>query len=154
VQYVVLHPLAISYTHPGENPHPLVVAWGGAIWGCALPLAMLAIVRVVARPFAYLATFFAGFCLIANGAYLGADALLRGGDGRELVGAGSPPWLLVMVGLAAVAGGLWLWNGLGPHFGLGPAHGRVDRRVAVGAFIAWIVVVVLEVGLSHPFAAK
>ncbi len=154
VQYVVLHPLAISYTHPGKNPHPLVVAWGGAIWGCALPLAVLAIARAVARPFAYLAALFAGFCLIANGAYLGADAFLRGGDGRELVGAGSPPWLLAMVGLAAVAGGLWLWNGLGPHYGLGPARGRVDRRVAVGTFIAWMVVAFLEVGLSHLSATK
>jgi len=149
VHYVVLHPLEISYTHPGTNPHPLFVAWGGAIWGCAVPLAALAIVRVTARPFAYLAAFFAGFCLIANGAYLAADAFLQGGDGRELVAQGSPPWLLALFGLAAVAGGLYLWNGLGPRFGFGPARGRVDRRVAVGTFIAWLVLVLLEVGLSH-----
>lgn len=151
VQYVVLHPLEISYTHPGENPHPLIVAWGGAIWGCAIPLATVAIVRGAARGFDYLAAFFAGFCLIANGAYLGADAFLQGGDGRELVAHGVPPWLLVLFGLAAVVGGLFLWNGLGPRFGLGPAGGRVDRRAAVGTFVACMVLAVLEVGLSHCF---
>ena len=45
VDYVVLHPLAISYTHPGKNPHPLVVAWGGAIWGCAIPWSAFGVVR-------------------------------------------------------------------------------------------------------------
>jgi len=148
VEYVILHPLAISYTHPGHNPHPLVVAWGGAIGGCIIPLVMLGTVRRLARPWAYLASFFAGFCLIANGAYLSGDAFVQGGDGRELVAHGSPPWLLVLVGLVAVAGGLCLWNGLGPHFGLGPARGKVDRRAAIGTAVALIVVVVLEVGLS------
>lgn len=151
VQYVVLHPLEISYTHPGENPHPLIVAWGGAIWGCVIPLAVRAVVRAAARGFDYLAAFFAGFCLIANGAYLGADAFLQGGDGRELVAYGAPPWLLALFGLAAVAGGLFLWNGLGPRFGLDPAGDRVDRRVAVGTFVAWMILMILEVGLSHLF---
>ncbi len=79
------------------------------------------------------------------------DAFLQGGDGRELVAHGVPPWLLVLFGLAAVAGGLFLWNGLGPRFGLGPAGGRVDRRVAVGTLVAWMVLAILEVGLSHWF---
>ena len=73
VDYVVLHPLAISYTHPGENPHPLAVAWGGAIWGCVLSVVAFVVVRWLARPWAYLAAFFAGFCLLANGAYLAGD---------------------------------------------------------------------------------
>jgi hypothetical protein len=149
VGYVVLHPLALSYTHPGHNPHPLVVAWGGAIWGCALPMAVWGIVRVAARPWEYLARLFAGFCLMANGAYLAADAFVQAGDGRELVSHGSPLWLLVTVGLAALAAGLGLWNGLGPHFGLGPACGRVDRRAAIGTNLALVLVVVLEVFLSH-----
>jgi len=148
VDYVVLHPLAISYTHPGKNPHPLIVAWGGMVWGCAIPLGLFAIVRAVARPLAYLAAFFAGFCLMANGAYLAGDAFMQGGDGRELVAYGSPPWLLVMVGLVGVAGGLYLWNGLGPRFGLGLARGNVDRRAAIGTFLALIATIVLELVLS------
>lgn len=147
VDYVILNPLAISYTHPGRNPYPLIVAWGGAVWGSVIPIGILAAVRVIARSWAYLAAFFAGFCLIANGAYLSGDAFLQGGDGRELVAHGSQPWLLIVVGLAAVAAGLWLWNGLGKHFGLGEARGRVDRRAAVGTAAALVVVLLLELAL-------
>jgi len=149
VEYVLLHPLAISYTHPGANPHPLIVASGGAIWGCAIPLVLLVLVRGTARSYAYLAAFFAGFCLVANGAYLAADAFLRGGDARELIARGTPPWLLVPFGLAAVGAGLYLINGLGPHFGLGRTGGRVDRRAAVGITLALLVLVLLEVSLSR-----
>ncbi len=144
VQYVILHPLAISYTQAGRNPHPLVVAWGGPIWGCLIPLAIFAAARAVTRRHAWLAAFFAGFCLIANGAYLAGDAFVQGGDGRELVAHGSPPWVLIVLGLVAFAGGLWLWNGLGPHFGLGPTQGRVDRRAALAAALALVLVIVAE----------
>ncbi len=132
VDYVILHPLAISYTHPAANPHPLAVAWGGAIWGCALPLGF----HLLARPCQYLSAFFAGFCLIANGAYLAGDAVVRGGDGRDLIALGCPAWLLVLVGLPLIGLGLRLWHGLGPHFGLGAPQGRVDRRAAVGMALA------------------
>jgi len=64
-----------------------------------------------------------------------------------LVAHGSQPWLLIVVGLAAVAAGLWLWNGLGKHFGLGEARGRVDRRAAVGTAAALVVVLLLELAL-------
>jgi hypothetical protein len=148
VAKVVLHPLAISRTDLSHNPHPLPVAWAGPALGCALPLAFGAVARATARAHAYLAVFFAGFCLVANGAYLAADAFLRGGDGRELILHGTPPWALVALGLPAVGAGLYLWNGLGPHFGLGPARGKVDRRAAVGASVALAVIVVLEVVLS------
>lgn len=148
VDYVILHPLAISYTHPGKNPHPLAVAWGGAIWGCAFPMIALGIVRCLARPWTYLPAFFAGFCLIANGAYLAADAFMQGADARELVAYGSPPWLLVVFGLTAIAAGLLLWNGLGTHFGLGASGGKVDPRTAVGTAVALAVFVILEIVLS------
>jgi hypothetical protein len=144
VEKVVLHPLAISRTDAGDNPHPLFVAWGGPIWGCLVPLGVLLVARRLAASHAYLARFFAGFCLVANGAYLAGDALVRGGDGRDLIAHGTPPWLLVVFGVAAVAGGLSLWNGLGPHFGLGEARGRVDRRAAWGATIALTALIVLE----------
>ncbi len=148
VEKVVLHPLAISRTDAGANPHPLAVAWGGAIWGCLIPLAVLLAARRLAPSHAYLARFFAGFCLIANGAYLAADAFVRGGDGRDLIAHGTPPWVLIVFGVTALTGGLWLWNGLGPHFGLGEARGRVDRRAACGVAAALAAVIVLEVALS------
>lgn len=146
--YVVLHPLAISYTHPAVNPHPLFVAWGGAIWGTLLPLAALGAIHLFARPHVYLAAFFAGFCLIANGAYLLGDSVVRGGDGRELIAYGTPPWILVIFGVAGIALGLFLWNGLGPRFGLGTSRGQVDRRAAIAAAIALAAVVLAEIILA------
>ena len=37
-----------SRTDFAVNPHPLFVAWGGALWGCVLPLAILAVARCFA----------------------------------------------------------------------------------------------------------
>jgi hypothetical protein len=142
VDRVVLHPLTISRTDAGVNPHPLFVAWGGAIWGSLVPLSAILPVRMAARSYTYLARFFAGFCLVANGAYLAGDAFVRGGDGGDLIRHGTPPWALVALALPAIALGLYLWNGLGPHFGLGHGRGRVDRRAAVGVTVALAVLVI------------
>jgi len=131
VDQLVLHPLKISHTVPGENPHPLVVAIGGPIWGMLLPLLLWATVSLALPSRAYLARFFAGFCLVANGAYLAGDAWLQGGDGRQLVLHGLPPWSLPLAGLPAVAAGLALWNGLGVRFGLGQGNGQVRNSDAL-----------------------
>src|SRR5690349_19654759 len=64
--------LDFSETELSYNPHPLFVAWGGPICGSLIPLMALAIIRVVRHPRAiWISRFFAGFCLIANGAYVG-----------------------------------------------------------------------------------
>ncbi|MFH1268944.1 MAG: M50 family metallopeptidase [Planctomycetota bacterium] len=147
VEKVVLHPLEISRTDPGENPHPLVVAWGGPVCGCLIPILLLLLVRAAARSYAYLARFFAGFCLIANGAYLFGDSFVRGGDAHELIGHGTPQWVLIACGLPAIAAGVHLWNGLGPHFGLGRAEGRVDPRAALGVTLTLASLIVLEIVL-------
>jgi hypothetical protein len=150
VDYVLLHPLAISYTHPGRNPHPLFVASGGAIWGCGVPLGILGLVRRAVPSKAYLARFFAGFCLMADGAYLAADGFLQGGDARELIQHGTPPWLLVLLGVPCAAAGLRLWNGQGPSFGLGADLSQVNRRDAVAVALALLIVVAVELALSRP----
>src|SRR2546421_10188508 len=61
VALVVLHPLQISWTTLARNPHPCLVAWGGAIFGSVLPLAFLLIARLTRLPGHYLFQFFAGF---------------------------------------------------------------------------------------------
>jgi hypothetical protein len=148
VERVVLHPLAISRTDVSPNPHPLFVAWGGAIWGTLIPLVLLAIVRVVARKYTYLAAFFAGFCCLANGLYLAAGSIGGVGDAGDLQRHGAAPWQLWLFGVPTSILGLWLWNGLGPQFGFGPANGRVDSRVAVGLGMALALIVLLELLLS------
>lgn len=99
---------------------------------------------------------FAGFCLIANGAYLAGGAVLSGqgaDDPGVLLAHGASRWQLLAFGLPAIAVGLYLWNGLGSHFGLGPKRGEVDRRVAVGVFVALLVVIGIELLLGESFVS-
>jgi len=147
---VVLPPIGFSRTDFAANPHPLFVAWGGAIWGSLLPPAFWGIVYAAAPRYAYLARWFAGFCLIANGAYLAAGSFFQGreDDPGLILQLGGPRWTLLLFGIPAAALGLYLWNGLGPHFGLGPSGGRVDRRAAVVLAAALIVAVGLESALA------
>ena len=145
---VVLHPMAFSRTDVVPNPHPLFVVWGGVVWGCVIPLGLLAVVRLAARPYAYLAAYFAGFSLIANGAYLAAGSFFAGeGDAGVAMHHGAAQWHLLAFGVPAIAAGLYLWNGLGPSFGLGATKGEVDRKAAVATAIALMVVVVVMVGV-------
>jgi hypothetical protein len=109
---------------------------------------LLAIVRVVARKYTYLAAFFAGFCCLANGLYLAAGSIGGVGDAGDLQRHGAAPWQLWLFGVPTSILGLWLWNGLGPQFGFGPANGRVDSRVAVGLGMALALIVLLELLLS------
>lgn len=134
---VVLSPLAISRTDVRPNPRPQFVAWGGAIWGSAIPLCILASVHWAAKQFAYLAKFFAGFCCLANGLYLAAGSLTGAGDAGDLMRHGAPQWQLLLVGIPLSILGLWLWNGLGRSFGLGPGNVRIDAKhvAALAAFL-------------------
>jgi hypothetical protein len=124
---MVLHPLQISWTTFARNPHPQLVAWGGAFWGALLPVVFLMTARLLRSPGLYLFRFFAGFCLIANGLYFLVDSFGRGGDGGTLIHSGAAQWELLLFGAIATPLGFWLWHGLGPYFGLGAAHGRVSR---------------------------
>jgi hypothetical protein len=133
VAKVVLHPLTISRTELAENPHPVLVAWGGPVAGVLLPLALWALVQMTKLPWPYLYRFFAGFCLIANGAYIAGGSFLGIGDAHEMLKHGAPIWSLWAYGLTAIPLGLLLWHRLGSHFGLGPAGRNVDRG-AIYAF--------------------
>lgn len=142
VTAVVLHPLAISRTDVSPNPHPLVVAWGGPVAGVLLPVLSWLAGRSARLSATYLLRFFAGFSLIANGAYLGAGSFTAVGDAGDLLRHGAPGWLLRVFGGLTIPLGFWLWHGLGPHFGLGESRGRVDARAA------WVSLSLLVLGLT------
>ena len=82
---------------------------------------------------------------MANGGYLLGGAFLGGGgdDAGVILHSGGHVWQLVAFGLPAVAAGLYLWNGLGPHFGLGEARGKVDSKAAVGVAVALACVILV-----------
>ena len=148
ISKVVLHPLVISQTDLSHNPHPYFVAWGGPIWGCLIPLILLALARLARVGFAFLFRFFAGFCLIANGVYIGAGSFVGAGDAGDLMRLGSPQWLLILFGIATCPFGMCLWHGLGPSFGMGSPRQQVDRRAAVVVPVALTLLVALELWLS------
>jgi hypothetical protein len=101
--------LDFSRTDLSANPHPLWVAWGGPVWGCLIPLGLLLAARPL-RGWRNAARTFAGFCLIANGAYIGLGPWMTAGDGHDLLRHGAPAWTLVAFGVAALAAGLLLWH--------------------------------------------
>lgn len=135
VQEVELSPWTISRTDVSPNPSPLVVVWAGPIVGVTLPLLAWLIVRKLAPVVAPLLRFFAGFCLITNGAYLAFGSLNHIGDAGDLLRHGADTWQLWLFGLVCIPAGLWLWNGLGKHFGLGRNAKPVNRRLAIGTTI-------------------
>jgi hypothetical protein len=123
VERVVLHPLTISRTELALNPRPLVVAWAGPIVGVVVPLLFWGLAHVFCGPrggFARLRwflRFFAGFCLIANGLYIGLGSFGAIGDCGDLLRQGSQPWQLWLFGLITAPLGLYFWHGLGPRLG-------------------------------------
>ena len=145
VERVVLHPLVISRTDVSLNPHPQLVAWGGAVWGCALPAAAWVAARCAAPRIEPLLRFFAGFCLIANGAYLGAGVLAPVGDAADLLRLGTPRWGLALYGISGLASGLWTWHGLGRRFGLQRNEHSHLRRDALAMFGITLVICLIEV---------
>jgi hypothetical protein len=135
VAKVVLHPLTISRTDLAHNPRPLPVVWAGPVVGALLPLALWGVAAGVRLPGAFVLRFFAGFCLIANGAYVAGGSFGRVGDCGEMLRHGSAVWQLWLFGAVTVPAGLWLWHRLGPHFGLGTARRRVSAGVACASLV-------------------
>ncbi|HUY92898.1 MAG TPA: hypothetical protein VMV10_29480 [Pirellulales bacterium] len=150
-------PLAgFSQTHVSPNPHPQFVAWGGAVWGSLLPVAIWAIARRAAPSLGFLAAFFARFCSVANGAYLAAGLFVGGphdaDDAHELLRHSAQTWQLIFFGLVAAAIGVSLWHGLGSSFGLGRAPNAIEGKAVAAAVLmlfCWIAVflIVAAVGV-------
>lgn len=113
VEQVVLHPIQISRTDVSPNPRPAVVVWFGPILGCLLPLALFFSIPVRYRVFRQTTEFFAGFCLIANGAYISIGSFAGIGDCAEMLRTGTPYWAMYAFGLVTVPAGLYVWHRLG-----------------------------------------
>ena len=148
VERVVLHPLTVSRTDVSPNPSPLFVTWGGPCMGVVLPLALLLATKCGGFKWSFLLQFFAGFCLIANGAYVGVGSVGKIGDAGDMLRHGSPTWTLWLFGIVTLPFGLYSWNGLGPHFGLGKAAGKVDHGAAYASCGLLLVMLILEMIFS------
>jgi hypothetical protein len=113
VTNVVLHPLAFSRTDVSPDPHPGIVAWMGPLIGVGLPLVCVAVMPRRCIAWRNIARFFAGFCLIANGAYISIGSFRGVGDCGEMLHAGAPLWFMIVFGAATIPLGLFIWHRLG-----------------------------------------
>jgi hypothetical protein len=127
------------------NPSPLLVAWAGPLVGAVLPLMSWLVVGALRLRVAYLFRFFAGFCLIANGAYIGAGAIVPVGDAADLLRLRSTEWTLALFGLLAIPVGLALWNRQKDYFGLGSQPRTVNRADTIGCALLLAAIVAAEV---------
>src|SRR5438045_121699 len=89
------------------NPHPLIEVSAGLVIGCVIALMVAAVASAARLRIAYLAWAVAGFCLIANGAYIGVGAVRPVGDASELIAHGMPRWALAVFGAATLNPGFW-----------------------------------------------
>lgn len=145
VAKVVLHPLTISRTDVEDNPHPLAVVWAGPLIGVVAPALLWRAAALAQLQFAFVLRFFAGFCLIANGAYIGAGSISGIGDCGQMLEHGSSVWQLWLFGILTAPAGLWLWHGLGPCFGLGSAKGEVSAPATYAAVTACLALLAIAV---------
>lgn len=148
VSKVVVHPFSISRTDVKPNPKPLTVVWAGPVLGVLLPTCIWLVLEKMKLSFAFLFRFFAGFCLIANGAYLGVGSFDSIGDAGDIQKFGSPIWMLWLFGLITIPLGFRLWHGLGEKFGLGKSDESIDFSMALWSLAVTVVVYSLSFLLS------
>jgi hypothetical protein len=141
---VVLSPLTISRTDVAVDPSPLLTVWAGPLFGVLAPLAMLGVFHFTRLPLRHLVRFFAGFCLVANGAYIGIGAFAGVADAGRMLERGTPIWCLFAFGAVTLPAGLWLWHGLGRDFGLGRNARPVEPRAACLCTALLLLTVVVE----------
>lgn len=144
VTRVVLHPLTISRTDVVGSEHPAVVVWLGPVIGIVVPLLVWAVGAAWGASWTFLARFFAGFCLVANGLYIGVGAFDRVGDCGDMLRHGAPMWHLWLFGAITVPLGFCSWHRQGRHFGLGSTARQISPKTAYASFI--ICVTLLLVG--------
>jgi hypothetical protein len=146
VRRVVWHPTVISRTDVQPNPHPLIEVWAGPVFGSLLPLVAAAVASLLRLRAAYLVWVMAGFCLIANGAYIGVGAFHPVGDAQELIAHGVPPWILAVFGVIALVAGFWIWHRASPRLGFGSSPEIINPKHAYP--IAGIAAVVTVLGFA------
>ena len=128
INAVILPPLAFSRTDVGPSEQADLILWAGPVLGSLIPLWLATLAIRFRWNFWAELRFFAGFALIANGAYLTAGGWLNMGDGGSLRGLGGSPLAMSLWGIIGVAVDLALWHRLGPFFGFGREATIVSPR--------------------------
>jgi hypothetical protein len=141
---VDLHPLHISQTIVRPNPHPVLVVWSGPVLGCVIPLLIWSAFRISRSRAEVMFRFFSGFCLIANGLYLGTGVVDPVGDAFDLVQLEVPIWVLGSFGIIAAGLGLLMCSNLTIYLGLRRDSPPVSTRLMLGAILALLLTTLFE----------
>jgi hypothetical protein len=91
----------------------------------------------------------AGFCLIANGAYIGMGVAWPVGDARVLLAHGASRVQIAGFGLVGVCAGFWIWHRVSARMGFGGGTGAVHARHAYGVFVVAVVITVVGVVVGN-----
>ena len=109
IESVTLVPWRFSQTVIRDSRNPLMDAWMGPVIGVILPLLIWLICKKHPKMDFY-STLFAGFCLLANGLYIGIGWIDKIGDcGDILKHQGNTPSMLFF-GILTVIPGFLLWH--------------------------------------------
>jgi hypothetical protein len=148
VQRMVWYPLVLSRTDVSPNPSPLIVVWAGPGFGAIAPAVLAMGISALRWSISYLITFFGGFCLLANGTYIGVGTFERVGDAKDMLRLGTPPWVMLLFGLSTTIWGLWLINRVSPKLGFGkhPTVVRSDHAYGVLVFALVVLIVGFAIG--------
>lgn len=143
VHRLIWHPLVFSQTDVMPNPSPLVVAWMGPIVGIVLPVLPAGVASWRRWSMSYAVVFFAGFCLLVNGAYIGLGHFQDIGDTAVMAWLGTPTWVMIAFGLLTAPPGLWLLHRASSHLGFGRPRRPVNPAHAYGMLAIAILTVAL-----------
>ena len=124
---------------------------GRSTLGCALPLGILAVTRcLLAQAARLLLAWFAGFCLVANGAYLLGGAFLGGGgdDGGVILQQGGSRWQLCGFGAVPLPPDCIFGTDWAPISDLAQAVAASIARPPLAWQSRWLIVVLAEVLLA------
>jgi hypothetical protein len=106
------------------------------------------IVKIASFAVIPFARFFAGFCLVANGVYLGMGAWTGDGDAGDLLRAGAQIWHLVLFGISATSCGFGLWHGQGTTFGFNGQQEQITTQAVIAVAGVLAITMTLELIFS------
>jgi hypothetical protein len=148
---VRLTPWTISSTLVDPNPHPGTVVWSGPLIGCLIPAGVAGVRFSSNIATKLLLRWLAGFCLIANGAYIAFGSFEGIGDCRAMYQTGTSQITMLLFGTAAILSGMLIWHRLGNLQLLLRRSQLITIRLIAGVGVSLALVVMLQFLLMMVF---
>ena len=109
VEEVILVPWRFSQTVISGSTDSLMDVWAGPFIGVLVPCLLCLTLKIIRKSNFYTTTF-CGFCLLANGLYLGVGWIDKVGDCKDILANGGNVTSMIIFGLCACASGLLFWH--------------------------------------------